>query len=157
MKRLFHMLLAPLAMFAAMAQGCWAEFGEQQTYPGLRAAADLNAWKYRFVRHTATIGYINTCSETAITSLGPLQALGVLQNNPRAEEAATVAFAGLSKVVVGNGGVTAGMFITHNQSAQAINAVSGSVVLGKSLDTVANAGEVATIMLFPPIRIGIVG
>lgn len=154
MKRLFEMLLVPLIAFAAMAQGCWAELGEQETYPGYRSAADLNAWKYRFVRGTATQGYINTCSETAITSLGPLSVMGVLQNNPRAEEAAVVAFKGLSKVIVGNGGITANMFITHNASGQAINAVSGGMVCGRALETVSNVGEVGTVMLFMPIRIG---
>lgn len=157
MKRLFHMLLVPLVAFAAMAQGCWAEFGEQETYPGLRAQADLAAWKYRFVRGTAAAGYINTCSETAVTSLGGLCVMGVLQNNPRAEEGATVAFKGLSKVVVGNGGVALNAFITHNASGQAINAVSGGMVCGRALEAVANAGELATVMLFMPIRMGING
>lgn len=154
MKRLFELLLVPLIAFAAMAQGCWAEFGEQETWPGYRAQADLNAWKYRFVRGTAAQGYINTCSEVAITSLGPLAVLGVLQNNPRAEEAATVAFKGLSKVVVGNGGITQNMFITHNASGQAINALSGAMVCGRAMETISNAGEVGTVMLFMPFRIG---
>lgn len=154
MKYVMKAILAPVLAFAAAVQAVWAEFGEQDTWPGLKAEADLDGYQYRVVRGTGTDDYVNVCSQTAVTSLGARQALGVLQNNPRADEAATVAYSGLSKVVVGNGGMTFGMPVTHNNSGQVIDAVSGALVIGRSLETVATVGYIGTVMLFPPTRWG---
>lgn len=152
--KLKQALLAIASQFAFVFQAAKAEFGEQVTYPGLKSEADLRSAKYRVVRGTGSVDYVNVCSESAVTSLGPRTALGVLQNNPRADEAATVAFQGLTKVVVGNGGMTFGMPVTHNNSGQVIDAVSGAVVIGRALETIGTVGQVGTVMLFPPTRWG---
>lgn len=152
MKYLSKMLFAVLGAFVSGAQACWAEFGEQRTLT-MRAQADLSALQYRVMRGTGSGIYTNMCSETAVTSLGGRQAIGVLQNEPKIEEAATVAWLGLSKVVVG-AATTAHMLATHNASGQAIDAVSGSVVIGRFMEATGGAGEVATILLFPPTRWG---
>jgi hypothetical protein len=154
MKHVKQLLLSVLAGFAYLAQAAKAEFGEQVTWPGLKAEADLQNYQYRVVRGTGSDDYVNVCSQTAVTSLGPRTALGVLQNNPRAEEAATVAFQGLSKAVVGTGGMTFGMPVTHNASGQVIDAVSGAIVIGRAMETIATVGQIGTVMLFPPIRWG---
>jgi hypothetical protein len=152
MKSLKQSLVGLLCSFAAAVQACWAEFGEQSVYPGLRAGGDLRALQYRVMRGAGS-GYTNMSSVTAVTSLGAQQVLGVLQNDPNTDEAATVAFQGLSKVVTG-AAVTAQMLATHNASGQAIDAVSGAVVIGRFMEATNAAGEIATIMLFPPTRWG---
>lgn len=131
---------------------CPAEFGEQVTIPGFRAAVDLTGYQYRCMRASAA-GYVNATSETAVTSLGAQQYLGVLQNKPNTDEAATVAFFGLSKAVAG-AAVTENLYVTHNQSGQVINAVSGSIVIGRALEAANNAGEVITVFLLQPVRWG---
>lgn len=152
MKHLIYTALSLLGAFSVRAHACWAEFGEQQTIPGFKAGADLSSHQYRCLRG-AGAGVVNICSETAVTSLGPQQYIGILQNKPKTDEAATVAFAGLSKAVTG-AAVTANMLVTHNASGQVINAVSGAVVIGRALEATGAAGEIATVLLFPPTRWG---
>ena len=152
MKHLIYTVLSLLAALSTRAHACWAEFGEQQTIPGFKAGNDMSALQYRAVRPSAA-NVTMMCSETAVTSLGPQQYIGILQNKPKTDEAATVAFAGLSKAVTG-AAVTANMLVTHNASGQVINAVSGAVVIGRALEATGAAGEIATVLLFPPIRWG---
>src|SRR3990172_9702565 len=147
-----NMVVIVLLAFAAKAQACWAEFGEQQTIPGYKAGNDMSALQYRCVRPSAA-GVTMMCSETAVTSLGAQQYIGVFQNKPKTDEAAAIAFAGLSKAVTG-AAVTANLLVTHNASGQVINAVSDSVVIGRALEATGAAGEVATVLLFPPTRWG---
>lgn len=152
MNHLIYAALSLLSAFSVRVQACWAEFGEQQTIPGFRAGNDMSALQYRCVRPSAA-NVTMLCSETAVTSLGPQQYIGVLQNKPRTDEAAIIAYSGLSKGVTG-AAITANMLVTHNASGQVINAVSGSVVIGRTLEATGAAGEVATILLFEPIRWG---
>src|SRR4030067_1088131 len=95
--------ICALLAFSARAQACWAEFGEQQTIPGYKAGNDMSALQYRCVRPSAA-GVTMMCSETAVTSLGAQQYIGVLQNKPKTDEAAAIAFAGLSQAVTGAAG-----------------------------------------------------
>ena len=152
MKQIIYMVLDALRTFAAGAQACWAEFGEQKTISGFKAGNDMSALQYRCVRPSAA-NVTMLCSETAVTSLGAQQYIGILQNDPKTDEAATIAYAGLSKAVTG-AAVTANMLVTHNASGQVINAVSGAVVIGRALEATGAAGEVATVLLFPPTRWG---
>ena len=152
MKHLIYTVLSLLGAFSVRAHACWAEFGEQQTIPGFKAGNDMSALQYRAVRPSAA-GVTMMCSETAVTSLGAQQYIGVLQNKPKTDEAATVAFAGLSKAVAG-AATTANMLATHNASGQLINAVSGAVVVGRFLEAAGAAGDVVTVLLFPPTRWG---
>lgn len=152
MKKLGQSVFAALTAYAGSALALWAEFGPQLTIPGLKAAGDLTAHQYRVMRG-AGANLVNACSETAVTSLGAQQAIGVLQNNPNTDEAATVAYAGVSKAVAG-AAVTANLMVTHNASAQVINAVSGAVVIGRALEAAGAAGDKITVLLFPPVRWG---
>ena len=130
---------------------CWAEFGAQHCIPGLTAATSLNNHQYGVVRLSAA-GKVNICSETLTTTAanGPL---GVLQNKPYVNEAATVAYFGLSKAI-GGGTVTAGSPISADSSGHVVNAVSGGVVIGRALETATTAGEIVTTLLMPPVRWG---
>ena len=124
-----------------------AEFGERLTYT-MKAAADLSAVQYHIVRRSAA-GVTNIASLATNTAM-----IGVLQNKPAAENrAATIAYAGLSKVVAGTNAVTDGDLITTNGSGRADVAGSGDMVCGRALSTSANDGEVITAVLYPPYKL----
>lgn len=127
-----------------------AEFGEQSTYTGLVAAADLSAYQYRAVRLSAAKNVNVASNNLGSSAVGA--ACGVLQNKPQSGEAATVAHTGLSKAVAG-ATVTVNALATHDGSGYIIDAVSGSMVIGRILEAGA-AQEVVTVQLQPPIRWG---
>lgn len=144
-------LLGLLGCFAQSALASWAEFGEQLKIPGLTAAASLNNHQYGVVR-IAGSNTVNIASEVNVA--GPTKtAIGVLQNKPYNGEPATVAFAGLSKVIAG-GTITNGAFVSYDSSGHVIDAVSGDVTIGRALEAATTAGEIATVLLMPPVRAG---
>lgn len=149
MKSLCKMIAIAAMLFANRVLACLAEFGEQQTYPAFKAGDDLTNHQYLVMRLSA----INTVkvASNAVAGAATEMAIGVLQNNPGTDEGASVAYQGLSKVV-GGAAITAGAMITHNGSGRAIAATSGSTVIGRALNTIANDGEIVTAMLFPPVR-----
>lgn len=129
-----------------------AEFGPLQTIPGLVAAVDLSAYQYRVMRLSAA-KTVNVASNNLGSSAVGL-AVGVLLNKPAAAgRAATVANEGTCKVVAG-AAVTVDGPITHDGSGYAINAVSGSIVIGRALEAAGAAGEIFTAQLQPPVRWG---
>ena len=73
------------------------------------------------------------------------QVYGVLQNAPKTGQAADVGIFGITKVVTGSGGVTAGHTIMTDANGCAVNWTSGSsyAQAGYALETVA-ANSVAT-------------
>ena len=151
MKAIFITLLALASAFAQRALVAWAEFGPQIVIPGLTAATSLNNHQYGVVRLAAATT-VNIASEVNVA--GALKtAIGVLQNKPYVNEPATVAFAGLSKVIAG-GTITAGAYVSYNSSGHVIDAVSGDVVIGRALEAATTALELATVMLMPPVRGG---
>lgn len=106
----------------------------------LEAGGDLSAGQFRFVE-VASDGQVDI-----VASAGG-DAIGVLQNNPAAAgRAATVAYEGVVKVVVGTGGLTAGQKVQSDAAGAAILAASGDHVLGKVLVGGA-AGALAEILL----------
>ena len=150
MKTILKTLISLLA-YTEAALGCRAEFGEQVTVPGLTAATSLNNHQYGVVRLSAATR-VNIASEVGVSG-ALLMAFGVLQNKPYVDEPAQVCVMGLSKVF-GGGTVTAGAPITYDSSGHVVDAVSGSIVIGRALQTLATAGERGTALIFPPIRWG---
>jgi hypothetical protein len=77
------------------------------------------------------------------------QIYGVLQNKPAAGQAADVVVFGVTKAVVGVGGVTLGLPVYVDATGAVINWVTGSgkVQIGFSYET-GVAGQVITIFLF---------
>ena len=77
------------------------------------------------------------------------QIYGVLQNAPKTGQAADVGIFGVTKVVTGSGGVTAGGIVMTdaNGCAVAWTAGSGYAQVGYAIETVA-ANAVATIFLW---------
>jgi len=76
----------------------------------------------------------------------PEAALGILQNKPKSGEAADVLAIGISKVVVGVGGLTAGTQYEAANDGTAITVAAAKVGLGTVL-TGAAAGELATVTI----------
>lgn len=152
MKRIFQLISA----YVLTRLAAWAEFGEQLTVPGLSAAADLSGAsggdKQYIVVRMAAATTVNICSEVLVSGAlkGPL---GVLQNEPKSGEAATVACLGMSKIR-GGGTVTAGAYIAHNSSGMVVDAVSGDVVCGRAFETATAANEIITAFIFPPVKWG---
>ncbi len=125
-----------------------AEFGPQDIYPGLVAAADLSAFQYRVMRLSAA-GQVNVASHALAASVNA--AIGVLQNKPGAAgRAASVAFSGLTKAVCG-ATVTVNQMLSHDGSGYVIDAVSGANIIGRALEAGA-AQEVIRVQLQPPVR-----
>ena len=150
-RKLLFAAAAVLAAHAEASLGSKAEFGPQTTVPGLTAAASLNHHQYGVVRFAAATT-VNIASEVLVSGAlkGPL---GVLQNKPYVNEPAQVCVMGLSKVFAG-GTITAGAPISFDSSGHVVDAVSGDVVIGRALQAAATAGEIATALIFPPVKWG---
>lgn len=107
-----------------------------------QAGADLSAHQHHFVTMSSD-GQIDPTGDGG-------DALGVLhQESAVVGDAVSVAIRGISKVVVGTGGVTAGSPVASDAAAEAIDATTGDMTLGTALETAA-AGELARILLHVP-------
>lgn len=109
----------------------------------IEAGADLSAGQFRFVL-VAADGQID------LVAAAGGDADGVLLNEPGAAgEAATMQYAGVAKVVIGVGGLTAGQKVQSDASGEAILAASLDHALGKCLVGGA-AGELGEVLLGSP-------
>ncbi len=150
-------LMQILALFALAVQGAWAasDFGAQDTFT-VRAGFDASsaASKYRAVRLSAAGDppVCNIASHNLGTSAAGL-AFGVLQTTANSGQAATVARSGLSKMICG-AAVTANALVTHDSSGAAIDAVSGSTVIGRAMHATGNSGETVSVLLQHPVKWG---
>jgi len=107
----------------------------------LPAAADLSAAQFKLVT-------VNSSGNAAVAGATSL-VVGVLQNKPDAAgKAATVAYAGVSKVVAG-GSITAGARVTADANGAAVAAASaGDAVLGVALAGAAS-GDLIPVLINP--------
>ena len=95
---------------------------------GLPASADLSASQFCFV-------LVNSDGNLALPSAGG-DADGVLQDKPSALGVfGEVGILGVSKLVVGAAGVTAGDLLTTDTAGKAVTAVSTNKILGRALAT----------------------
>ena len=104
--------------------------------------ADLSSLQYYMVKVTGAVA-IGTCSATTDTPVG------ILQNKPGSAQAAQVRVHGISKAIA-DGAVTAGSLVATSADAQAAMTATGNVAvytIGIAMDTVANAGEVCSVLL----------
>ncbi len=143
-------ILSILALFAQRALAMHGEFGPNETWPAVRAATDMSALQYRVVRFAAA----ETCNIASnAVSMDALEApAGILQNNPASGQAATIAFFGPSKAWAG-ATISAREYITTNGSGKVIEAVSGDVIIGRTIEAAAT-DDIVSVMLFPPVRGG---
>lgn len=105
------------------------------------AGADLSAKQHHIVDVSAD-------KTVVLASSAGQAALGVLQNDPVSGAAAKVRTGGVSKVLVGAGGLTAGAGVQANANGEAIAAATGDYTLGMCLIGGA-AGEYASILVQP--------
>lgn len=105
----------------------------------VEAGADLSADQFKFVQ-------VASDEQVDVVSSAGGDAIGVLQNDPAAAgRAATVCYAGVSKVIAG-ATVAAGAKIQSDASGLAITAATGDAVLGVALKGGA-ANEVIEVLL----------
>ena len=92
------------------------------------ASADLSASQFCFVA-------VNSSGQLALPSAGG-DADGILQDKPNAAAVAgEVGILGVSKLVVGTGGVTAGDLLATDVNGKAVTATTGNKILGRALVT----------------------
>jgi len=125
-----------------------AEFGELVALSA-QAVADLSGKQWHIMRNAGVRQVDQASMSAAAFQTGPI---GVLQNKPTSGRAATVAYSGESKIVIG-AAVTAGRMLTTNGSGRGIVATSGHIIIGRALTTGATNGEVISALLFPPTRL----
>ncbi len=110
------------------------------------AGADLSSsGQYRFVKQ-ANDGTVTVCNAAGES------ALGVLQNNPKLGQAATVAYGDVIKVVAG-GTVAPGDMVATDSAGRAVVASNGQAILGEVIIG-ASANTICTILLNPKTDAG---
>jgi hypothetical protein len=117
-----------------------AEYKDLMTLT-FEAAADLSQFQYTAVRISAA-RRVNVASDVNASSY-----VGVLQNNPRLGEAATVGYFGKTKMVAGGALATVGALISMNSSGRAAAVASGGIVIGQLLEAAAADGDIVSVLL----------
>ena len=117
--------------------------GEHLRIPGLVAGVDLSAKRYHVVMLASTAKQVKV-------STGPTVAnIGVLQNDPKLNEAASVCGAGLTRAEAG-GEIAAGDMITANTTGQCVaTTTANDKVIGKAITAAATAGDLFEVFLAP--------
>src|SRR5690606_25313609 len=107
----------------------------------MEAGTDLSTKQFLFMAQD-TDGQIDPCGTQGIDSVG------VLQNDPSAAgQAATVAIAGVSKVIAG-GSINPGALVMTDNTGKAVAASSTNFALGRHIGKVAAAsGDVIPVLL----------
>ena len=95
---------------------------------GVPASADLSASQFCFM-------VVNSSGQLALPSAGG-DADGILQDKPNAAAVeGELAVLGVSKLVVGTAGVTAGDLLATDANGKAVTATTGNKILGRALAT----------------------
>lgn len=107
------------------------------------AAADLRTHQYKYVRSNGTADQVVLCNAATDAPLG------ILQNNPNTNQAASVRIIGVSKVV-GSAALTAGWIVGTDGSGLAAHVTPGTdtthYAAGKVLEGTGAANELATVV-----------
>lgn len=118
-----------------------AEYGSQITQPTMQASGNLSGVQYHIVRQLGA----NRCSIGSLAT--DVNLIGVLQNVPQNDEAATICSIGASKVVAG-ASATVGALFTTNGSGRAIATTSGAVIVGRFLEAPGADGDIVSSFVF---------
>jgi len=109
-----------------------ANSGDNLRIHGLTAAADLSGKQYHAVALNTT-GQVKVGAKTAAN-------IGILQNDPVANEAASVVAAGMTKAYAG-GDIPRGSWVTSNSTGQCIvSTTANASMIGRAV-TVGAAGK----------------
>lgn len=106
---------------------------------GLLADVDLSAKQF-----TAVV--MDTSDNDVVGAGAGVKALGILQNAPANGEEASVMMVGLSKLVAGTGGLTAGDKWTPEADGEGVVAGTGDEICGTVIQG-AGAGGIATVTI----------
>lgn len=118
--------------------------GEYLSIPGLTAGQDLSSIQYKIVKFASTAGQV-IVGAAATDNL-----LGVLMNDPAANEPAHVATIGVAKVQA-EASQNAGAWVTSSTTGRAKVTSSGNDdVIGKLLEASTTAGDIVAILLTGP-------
>lgn len=121
----------------------WEKVGP--TLPGMVAGADLSAAQHRFV-------VVNASGKVVLAGAGAAVD-GVVQNNPEADQAATVWGVGSVSKVEAGAAVAQGALVAPNATGQAITAVSGNYIAGRALQAATGAGQLISVWQTSPGRV----
>ena len=111
--------------------------------PGLTAGASLAASQYKAVKFASTANAVIVV--TATTDV----AIGLLQNDPAAGEAALVAYDGIALGLAGAADLAAGENVGHNTTGQmADHTTATRMSMGRTLDASTAVGDIVRIMLY---------
>lgn len=106
------------------------------------AAADLAASQYRFIKS-------NGAGKVTPATVAGEAVLGVLQNDPIADEAATIAIDGSITKIVAGGVVGVDAQITTDNQGRAVAAATGNLIHGIAQNAAGGAGEIISVLLKP--------
>jgi len=123
------------------------EFGRTDSIT-LEASSDLRLHQYNIV-HYASPRNCDVRSHGQTLALGPV---GILDNKPNANQAASVVVSGLGRVRAG-AAVTAGRTFTSNASGRAVHPTSGDLVIGRAMEAAAADGDLISALIFPAVRL----
>lgn len=114
------------------------------------AKEDLSSSQHKIVALTAVRGVMEASGSTQ-------DIIGVLQGEPESGESANIATGGISKVVAGSGGFTAGDWVTADSSGRAVicptsmpdeTAPADMIkILGIAVDTVSSTSSVGSVLI----------
>lgn len=109
----------------------------------LAASTDLSAGQFHFVG-VASDGR----AELAILSTGDGNVLGILQNKPTEDQAASIMIDGVSKIVAQGSTLSAGDLVGNSTSAKANVVASGDMIRGRIIyGSSGSTGRVLTMVL----------
>lgn len=105
------------------------------------AGADFSGGaQFRFADLSATGKAVNPAAGGSV--------IGVRQNRPRLNEAATIVNSGIVFVEAG-GALTPGDLVATNAIGQAVAAAAGNVTVGRAMETASGAGIQVAVLLIP--------
>lgn len=116
----------------------WAQDGP---YISENAGADLSASQYRAVA-------LNSSSKIVLAAAAGADTIGILQNDPKLDEDATVKYRDVTKAVAG-GAFNPGDRLTTDASGRVVVAAVGNTIIGRAL-TAGALGRVVAVL----IRVG---
>jgi len=126
-----------------------AEYNTTANFQTFTATADLSAHQYNAVMYYGS-GKVGVASGGAVQNY-----VGILANKPAAaDRAASVAISGRYKARAGAAIASYGIPLASNASGRLVIATSGNIVVGYNVETAAADGNIISVELQSPYRIG---
>lgn len=113
------------------------------TLPGLTAGLTLAAKQYSVVKHGSTAGTV--VAVTATTD----NAIGIVQNDPAAGEAAEVAAGGWAKALAGVADLAVGEYVGFDSTGRVVDTTTDNrKIIGQALQASTAIGDIVEVLLF---------